>query len=140
MSPVTHLVDTSAAARILTDVRVRERWIDHLTEGVVGMCEITELEMLHSARSLADRLAKQDLLAELFNWSPVPDGVYQRAGAVQRALTERGEHRSAGPVDLLVAATAELSGLTVLHYDADFETVARATGQATAWVAPPGGL
>ncbi len=70
---------------------------------------------------------------------PAPDGVYQRAGAVQRALTERGEHRGAGPVDLLVAATAELSGLTVLHYDADFETVARATGQATAWVAPPGG-
>ncbi|ORT61662.1 PIN domain nuclease [Streptomyces sp. CB03238] len=140
MSPVTHLIDTSAAARILTNKGVRERWSDHLVEGVIGMCDITGIEMLYSARSLADRLAKQDLLAELFNWTPVPDGVYQRAGAVQRALTERGEHRSAGPVDLLLAATAELSGLTVLHYDADFETVARATGQPTMWVTPPGAL
>ncbi|QGV80540.1 PIN domain nuclease [Streptomyces ficellus] len=140
MSPVTHLIDTSAAVRILTNKQVRERWSEHLTEGVIGMCEITELEMLYSARSLADRLTKQELLAELFNWAPVPDGVYQRAGGVQRVLTERGEHRSAGPVDLLLAAAAELSGLTVLHYDADFETVARATGQPTTWIAPPGSL
>ncbi|MHC0429774.1 PIN domain-containing protein [Streptomyces sp. O3] len=138
MSPVTHLIDTSAAARILTHKKVRESWSEHLVEGVIGLCDITELEILYSARSLADRLAKEELLAELFNWTPVPDGVHRRARAVQRMLTERGEHRSAGPVDLLIAATAELSGLTVLHYGADFETVARATGQPTSWVAPSG--
>jgi len=27
------------------------------------------------------------------------------------------QHRSAGPVDLVVAATAELHGLTLLHHD-----------------------
>ncbi|WP_406402243.1 PIN domain nuclease [Streptomyces sp. NBC_00879] len=138
MSPVTHLIDTSAAARILTNKSARERWSEHLAEGVIGLCDITEMEILFSAQSLADRLAKEELLAELFNWTPVPDDVYRRALAVQRMLTERGEHRSAGPVDLLVAATAELSGLTVLHYDADFETVARATKQPTMWAAPPG--
>jgi predicted nucleic acid-binding protein len=140
MSPVTHLIDTSAAARILTNKTVRERWSEHLAEGVVALCEITELEMLFSAQSLADRLAKEELLAEVFNWTPVPADVYRRARTVQRMLTERGEHRSAGPVDLLIAATAELSGLTVLHYDADFETVARATNQPTMWVGPPGTL
>jgi predicted nucleic acid-binding protein len=31
--------------------------------------------------------------------------------------------------DLLVAATAELSGLTVLHVDKDFELIASVTGQ-----------
>ncbi|MFK4222850.1 PIN domain nuclease [Streptomyces sp. NPDC019890] len=140
MSPLTHLIDTSAAARILTNKAVRERWSEHLAEGVIGLCDITEMEMLYSAQSLGDRIAKEELLAELFNWIPVPDDVYQRARTVQRMMTQRGEHRSAGPVDLLVAATAELSGLTVLHYDADFETVARATNQPTMWVARPGTL
>ncbi|MBW5481491.1 PIN domain nuclease [Streptomyces bambusae] len=140
MSPVTYLVDTSAAVRIMTDKLVRTRWSDHLVEGVVALCDITELEILFSARSLGDRLEKQETLAELFNWTPIHDSVFRRAQKVQRLLTDRGEHRSAGPVDLLVAATAELSGLTVLHYDSDFETVARVTGQATAWVAPPGSL
>jgi hypothetical protein len=32
--------------------------------------------------------------------------------------------------DLLVAATAELAGLTVLHVDKDFELIAGVTGQA----------
>lgn len=94
MSPVTHLIDTSAAARILTNKSVRERWSEHLAEGVIGLCDITEMEILFSAQSLADRLAKEELLAELFNWTPVPDDVYRRALAVQRMLTERGEHRS----------------------------------------------
>ncbi|MGW6457767.1 PIN domain-containing protein [Streptomyces sp. NPDC055078] len=138
MSPVIHLADTSAIVRIVTDKSVRERWSDHLADGIIGLCDITEMEILYSARSLADRLAKEELLAELFNWVPVPDDVYRRARAVQRMLTDRGEHRSAGPVDLLVAATAELTGLSVLHCDADFETVARATHQPTVWVAQPG--
>ncbi|MFF4171047.1 PIN domain nuclease [Streptomyces sp. NPDC001744] len=138
MSPVTHLVDTSAAVRILARKHVQEEWVKHLTEGTVGLCDLTELEILYSARSANDRLAKEDLLAQLFNWTPVPDGVCPRARRVQQMLTNQGEHRSAGPVDLLVAATAELTGLTLLHYDKDFETVARVTGQPTQWVAPPG--
>jgi hypothetical protein len=37
-----------------------------------------------------------------------------------------------------VAATAEVRELTVLHYDADFELVARVTGQEQAWIVPRG--
>ncbi len=70
----------------------------------------------------------------------MPDDVFRRATLVLGMLTERGEHRSAGPVDLLVAATAELSGLTLLHYDRDFEVLAKATGQRITWVAPPGSV
>ncbi|MDX3454645.1 PIN domain nuclease [Streptomyces sp. ME02-8801-2C] len=140
MSLATYLIDTSAAARLLTNKGLREQWSDALAEGVVGMCELTELEMHFSARSLMDRLENEELFAELFNWIPMPDGVYQRARAVQRRLTESGEHCSAGAVDLLLAATAELSGLAVLHYDADFETVAKVTGQPTRWVARGGTL
>jgi hypothetical protein len=31
--------------------------------------------------------------------------------------------------DLIIAATAELAGLTVLHLDKDFEVIAQITGQ-----------
>jgi hypothetical protein len=63
-----------------------------------------------------------------------------RAWEVQRNLTDRGKHRSAGAADLLIAATAELQGLTVLHYDNDFDTIASVTGRPTQWLASPGTL
>jgi predicted nucleic acid-binding protein len=52
--------------------------------------------------------------------------------APQVALLERGQHRAASIPDLLIAATAELAQLTVLtvlHGDKDFELIADVTGQ-----------
>jgi predicted nucleic acid-binding protein len=63
------------------------------------------------------------------------DLAYQRADEVQQLLTETGRHRSAGPVDLLIAATAEREGLIVLCDDRDFQTVASVTGQPVKLVA-----
>ncbi len=48
---------------------------------------------------------------------------------VQQMLTEAGTHRSAGPADLLIAATAERGRLVMLCDDQDYRTVARVTGQ-----------
>ncbi|WP_250009597.1 hypothetical protein [Actinoplanes sp. M2I2] len=53
-------------------------------------------------------------------------------------MTSRGCHRSAGPLDLLVAATAEEHQLTLLHYDAGFLSISKITGQPVEWVAEPG--
>lgn len=135
---ITYLVDTSAAARMLTNRPVRQQWRDELGAGVIGICDLVELELLYSARSLADRLDKKETFEELFSWVTTPDAVWARAHQVQQLLTERGEHRSAGAVDLMIAAIAELRRLVVLHYDRDFDTVARATGQPAVWVAKPG--
>jgi predicted nucleic acid-binding protein len=44
-------------------------------------------------------------------------------------LAGRGQHRAPSIPDLIVAATAELAGLTVLHLDKDFDLVAEITGQ-----------
>ena len=44
-------------------------------------------------------------------------------------LADRGQHRAPSIPDLIVAATAELAGLTVLHLDKDFEIIADLTGQ-----------
>ena len=103
--------------------------MDQLTAGVIAICPVVALEFLYSARSLADRLEKQRLLRELFGWVPMSDRAYDRADEVQQRLTETGRHRSAGPVDLLIAATAERERLIILCDDRDFEVVAAVTGQ-----------
>jgi predicted nucleic acid-binding protein len=42
--------------------------------------------------------------------------------------------------DLLIAAAAEAAGVTVLHYDEDYDRIAEITGQPTCWLAPTGSL
>lgn len=128
MSVARFLIDTSGLARILQREH-RAAWADFLSAGVIAVCPVVELEFLYSARSLADRLDKQRLLSQVFAWVPMADRAYERAAQIQEALTRRGEHRSAGAVDLLIAATAERHQLIVLSEDRDFETVAAVTGQ-----------
>jgi len=128
VSPALYLIDASGLFRILQG-ELRKAWSDQLVAGVIAMCPIVELEFLFSARSLADRLGKQQLMHDLFGWVPMPEKAWERAGEVQQMLTEGGMHRSAGPVDLLIAATAERERLTVLCDDRDFQAIARMTGQ-----------
>lgn len=140
MTPVRFLLDTSALVRLLRDPRVRAGWEQQITAGLVAVCPIVELELLYTARSTADRDELVDLLAGAFAWLPMPDRVFAQAAEVQAALTLRGQHRSAGAVDLLVAATAELHALTLVHYDRDFDQIAKATGQLAVWLAPAGSI
>ncbi|MEW2395778.1 PIN domain nuclease [Streptomyces sp. NPDC046862] len=128
MTVADYLIDTSAVARVLLG-RTTAEWDDRIGAGLVALCDITELEILYSARSATDRERVKRTLNAHYTWCPMPDGIYRRARVVQETLTTKGEHRSAGPCDLLVAAAAEEAGLTLLHYDRDFETIARTTGQ-----------
>jgi len=65
--------------------------------------------------------------------------VISRAKNVQRMLAARGLKGRKVP-DLIIAAAAELAGLTVLHYDHDFELIASVTGQPHEWVVPRGSI
>ncbi|MFI6939575.1 PIN domain nuclease [Streptomyces sp. NPDC050418] len=137
MSAAVYLIDTSALVRVLRPP-ARETWEKPLEEGIIARCPITELEFLYSAKNAEDRAELVADLDDLFGWTPVDDRAFSRAWDVQREMTGQGKHRSAGAVDLVLAATAELQGLTVLHYDRDFETIASITGQPTQWLMPPG--
>jgi len=128
VTPALYLIDTSGLFRILQD-KLRQAWSDQLAAGIIAICPVVELEFLYSARSLADRLEKLQLLRDLFGWVPMGEQAWERAAEVQQLLTEAGQHRSAGPIDLLIAATAERERLIVLCDDHDFETVAAVTGQ-----------
>ncbi|MGC0374476.1 PIN domain nuclease [Streptomyces sp. SAI-229] len=139
MTNATFLIDTSALVRISLQPN-RERWTKPLTEGVIARCPVTEIEFLYSARNADHREQMIERLDTLFGWAPLDDRSLTRAWTVQKELIAKSRHRSAGAVDLLVAATAELQGLTVLRYDNDFETIASVTGQPPQWLAPPGSL
>lgn len=52
-----------------------------------------------------------------------------RALDVQVTVAGKGKHRAPSILDLIIAAVAELVGLTVLHVDKDFEPIAELTGQ-----------
>ncbi|MEV6766539.1 PIN domain nuclease [Streptomyces sp. NPDC051105] len=139
MTTAKYLIDTSALVRILRQPALAY-WESPLAEGLVARCPVTEIEFLYSAGDAENRVQMVEDLDALFCWTPQDDRALTRAWRVQEELTAKGRHRSAGAVDLLVAATAEIQGLTVLHYDNDFETIASVTGQPAQWLMPPGSL
>jgi predicted nucleic acid-binding protein len=133
VTPAQFLIDTSALARLMRPGAEAFGWDQAGAAGLIAICPITELEFFYSARSPADREQGIADMRSLLGWVPVHDRAFARAWEVQGELTSRGQHRSAGPVDLVLAATAELQGLALLHHDRDFDTIARVTGQPLRW-------
>ncbi|WP_405178587.1 PIN domain nuclease [Nocardia sp. NBC_01377] len=95
---------------------------------LVAACHLTALEVGYSARSHSDYVAKMVGQRSLV-WLPVDEQVMDRALSVQEILARGGAHRLPIP-DLIIAATAEVHGATVLHVDSDYERIARVTGQS----------
>jgi predicted nucleic acid-binding protein len=139
MSAAQFLIDTSALACFLRGDAEQYGWDRAAAAGLIATCPVTELEFFYSARSAEDRAHGIEDMRLLFGWVPVDDRAYDRAWRVQELLTRKGQHRSAGAVDLVVAATAELQGLTLLHRDHDFDCVAAVTGQPLQWYGPDPG-
>lgn len=48
--------------------------------------------------------------------------------------------RSVKHPDLFIAVAAKRAGLTLVHFDADYEAIAAVTGQPVRWVAPHGSI
>ena len=125
---MTFLADTSMVVRLHRDQGIDRRWVDAVNLGLVAVCPAVEAELTRAAGSTRDHQLLQDALRRLFTWQPVPESAWQFVERAQTALVKTGQHRGPSVVDLLVAATADAWGLTVLHADADFDTIARATG------------
>ncbi len=134
-----YLADKSALTRRETRPEVREILEPLLLAGRIATCGIVDLELLFSATSPTVYTALTAALRALPR-VPVTETVVDRALAVQALLAERSQHRAVPLPDLLVAACAETAGLTVLHYDADFERIAALTGQPAQWVLPRGSV
>jgi predicted nucleic acid-binding protein len=136
MAVARYLPDTSAWARARHD-NVRAVLVPYVDRGLVGTCAIIDLEILYSPRTGAEH-SHFRAQREAFEYLPMSDEIAQRAIEVQGLLAQRAQHRSVSIPDLLIAATAERHGLTVLHYNGDYDRIAEITGQAAEWIVPRG--
>ena len=137
MGVTRYLADKSALARLHLPA-VREELEPLMMRALVGICGVTELEMLYSARNIQERARMKEQLEASLDRVDTPEDIWEQASWIQEALTEQAQHRSASIPDLIVAATGRARGLEILHYDRDFDTIARFTDQATRWIVSPG--
>lgn len=139
MAGPIYLADTSLYVLQARHALVRRRFETLLAEGRLATCQMTALEYLNNA---PDPAGYEVLWGALHaqRWVEVTSASMDRAMAVHRALATASQHRHFRLPDLIIAAAAELSGTTVLHYDADYDRIAAVTGQPTEWAATKGSL
>ena len=118
------LIDKSAVARLHLASDAAE-WASRIERGLVRISTVTRLEVGYSARSATDHttLFREPPIASMPVEYLTPR-IEDRALDLQSLLAARGQHRGPSIPDLLLAATAELADLTVLHVDKDFDLIA----------------
>jgi predicted nucleic acid-binding protein len=131
MAVTSWLIDKSAYVRLqLGQTANRDEWNTRISRGLVRLSTITRLELGYSARS-ADT-GRRQFASPPLSLMPIEHltpAIEDRAFQVQMLLAERGQHRAPSISDLLIAATAEKTALTVLAVDKDFDLIAAITGQ-----------
>ncbi|MQA26355.1 MAG: PIN domain-containing protein [Micromonosporaceae bacterium] len=128
---MTYLADTSAIIRLRREHEIAPQWLDAIRAGLVGVCPVVDAELTRAVASKTDRDGLRHHLRSLFTWHRMPDSAWQFVERTQADLVGLGLRKGPSVVDLLVAATAQAWGLTVLHVDADFDTIAQVTDLAT---------
>lgn len=115
------MVDTSALVRIVRR-QVDSNWDEQVARGLVAICDpvITETLTIADASSYAD---VEESLREAYPRVPVPEDASEIVTSVRRELAAKSAHHGLSVADYLVVATAIRLKLTVLHEDADFQTV-----------------
>ncbi len=133
----SYLADTSALARLRYGP-VAVVLGAMIEAGLVATCGVIEFELGWATRSGKEFDELRTDRDAGYEWLPTHDGDWRRALGVQAALWRGGQVRAVGFPDLLIAAVAEREGVTVLHYDGDFDLIAGVTGQPVQWVVPRG--
>jgi predicted nucleic acid-binding protein len=130
------LLDTSVLTRLRAPSVVKR--IEQLDGDGLARTSMTDLEIGFSARS-ADEWDRLVAALGAFRRIDVEAHHFDRAQQVQRRLAAEGLRGRKVP-DLLIAAVAEATSRTVLHYDADFDHLAAITGQPTQWIVERGSI
>ena len=123
------LIDKSALVRLARSTEADE-WTGRIDRGLVRITSMTLLEVGFSGRTATDVTSLRSVppLSSMPMEYLTP-AIEDRAIAVQALLASRGQHRAPSIPDLLIAATAELAGLVVLHDDKDYDLIDDVTGQ-----------
>jgi predicted nucleic acid-binding protein len=131
------LIDTSAAARMRL-AAVAQRLEPLVTGGLVATCATLDAEALYSARSPGEYEQVRADRREAYEYLPTDEIHWQRAFDAQRGLARTGRHRAVGIANLLTAVLAAEHGVTIVHYDSDFEIAAEVLEFEHRWVVPRG--
>lgn len=131
MAVTNWLIDKSAIVRLqLGHADNVDSWRLRIDRGLVRISTITRLELGFSVRTGAEgREGFRRPPLSLMPIERITPAIEDRAEEVQLLLADRGQHRVPSIPDLLIAATAEKAGLTVLAVDKDFDLIAEITGQ-----------
>lgn len=138
------LIDNSAWARLTVTERLSARRrgevADAIEAGDIFTCLPFLLEAGYSARSENDHARIIEGLLAL-PYVEIDAGAERRAVDAQRELARTGHHRIP-PVDLLIASIATHHGLGVLHYDGDYDVLAKRTSLEfeSVWLARRGSI
>lgn len=128
MAVTSWLIDKSALTRIST---ASDDWVSRIQRGLVRISTVTMLEIGFSTRNgAAHRITLGEPPVSSMRVEHLTPAIEARAVEIQMLLADRGQHRAPSIPDLLIAATAEIARLTVLHIDKDFDLIAAITGQS----------
>jgi predicted nucleic acid-binding protein len=110
-----------------------------VTAGRVLVCDLVVLEL---TRLTPNELRAREVTARLdaFESVPMPSELWKRARELQSLLSANADHRRVPPVDLLIGAAAEKAGVPLVHYDRDYERLARISALQQCWLVPDGTL
>jgi predicted nucleic acid-binding protein len=127
--------DTSAWNR-QSHPAVLDRWLATDEADLLCVCPVVALELLASARN-EEKFVHLDRTLTGLPAAPITRGAGTSAIRASREL--RGERRLPA-ADYLIAAAAAERGAGVLHYDRHFDTLCRALGIESVWIAEPGSI
>jgi predicted nucleic acid-binding protein len=112
---------------------------EQVANGVVLVCDLVVLELV---RLTPNESRAQAVAGRLRAFESVEMGadLWKRARELQLLLSADGDHRRVPPVDLLIGAAAERADVPVVHYDRDYERLARVSELQHRWFVPDGAL
>jgi predicted nucleic acid-binding protein len=132
MTPVPrYLLDVSGVIR-MAQPGAAERVGPLLADGLVATCAVVELRLFAGLRDPTRLAEVRQARSAALAWLPTEDRDLARALEIQAALL--GQGLAVAWVAFVVAAVAQRHQVTVLHYDAAFDAIAKQTGQPVEWL------
>ncbi|SRR6266536_4021771 len=135
-----YIADKSVWARTGRGRSFQAEWERALLANQIATCPVTLMEMLWSARSLAEFLAIETDLSSL-RMIPIGMAEFDIAVETLRNLAAINSGYQRVPLaDALIAAAAHRAGIGVLHYDHDFDRLREVLVFDNRWVAAAGSM
>jgi predicted nucleic acid-binding protein len=135
-----YLVDNSVLQRLPRRPEVQAAVTTILdAEDELCCCSLTLDEFAFSTRSASEHEEASRRLRSSFLYLPASPVTDQIVIDIRTALWRAGKGRSAGVIDVAIAALAVSANAAILHYDSDFDHITDVYPELHArWVVPRG--